>query len=127
MSGRDRVEQCGGIDPALAVAADQGEVVAGGAEADRGVLDRAGHDVGTAGGGAEDRVGDGLGRAAREDHLAAARAEQRGDLLAGLLDGHPRRLPSWWMRAGSPASPSSHATMASLASGRVGEVDAWSR
>ena len=35
--------------------------------------------------------------------------------------------PSWWMRAGSPASPSSHATMASIASGRVGEVDAWSR
>ena len=51
------------------------------------------HDVRTAGGGAEDRVGDGLGGAAREDDLAAARAEQRGDLLAGLLDGHPRGLP----------------------------------
>ena len=37
--------------------------------------------------------------------------------------------PSVWIRAGigRPAAPASHATMASTASGRSGEVEAWSR
>ncbi len=34
--------------------------------------------------------------------------------------------PSAWMRPGSPVAPS-HRTSASRASGRSGEVDAWSR
>ena len=43
------------------------------------------------------------------------------------------RMPSAWMRPGSaslsprPSSPLSHPTMAARASGRSGEVDAWSR
>ncbi len=35
--------------------------------------------------------------------------------------------PSWWMRAGSPPTSRRQRAMASTASGRVGDVEAWSR
>ena len=57
------------------------------------MLDGGGHDVTPLPGGrrqTEDREVVALGRAAREDHVAASAVDDRGDLVAGALDGRPR-------------------------------------
>ena len=55
-------------------------------------------------------------------------AEQPRHLLAGLFQLARTIRPSVWTRPGSAVTPdASQAAMASRASGRTGEVEAWSR
>ena len=80
MSGRTAAEEGVGIDAALAIAADEAQVVAGRAAGGRRSARRPRRRCGPSGTrarparGAEHGVGDGLRRAAREHHLAAAGA-----------------------------------------------------
>ena len=94
-----------------------------------GVLDRGQHLVPAPLGGPPAGGGDRLGGAAGEHDLRGAAPSSVGDLLAGLLDARPRAAsPSAWTRPGSP-DPASSGGDASRrrASGRSGDVDAWSR
>ena len=136
VSGRTAAEQLVGVDAALAIAADEAQVVPGRAEAHRGMLDRRRDHVDPAIWRAllgsrrrsVDRRGDGLGGAAREHHLAAPGSEQRGHAARAPPRPPPGR-PG--LRGGCGPDPrrprAGTLTMASTASGRVGEVDAWSR
>ena len=76
---------------------------------------------------AGDGGGDRLGGAAGEHDLAVAGAEQGGHLVAGRLDGHPGGQALGVDAAGVAEPASSAATTAARASGRSGEVEAWSR
>ena len=128
--GPDRGHEGGGIDATLAVAAHEAQVVAGRRQPNGGVLDGRGDDVRSGRGRPRRRrtpPGDRLGGAAREHHFAAAGAQQRGHRFPGCLDGGPRHLALVVDAGRIAAGARSHETIASIASGRTGEVEAWSR
>ena len=129
VSGRMASSSVVDVDAAVAVAADERHVVTERGQPHRGVLDRRGDDVVAASVAPNTAAGDGLGGATGEHDLAAASAEQGRDLLAGLSTAARAVWPSRWIRLGSPPTSAdrSQSTMASTASGRVGDVEAWSR
>ena len=126
--GADRVEHRCGVDPTLRIHAHLGDRSRPGGRLSHGrVLDGGEDLVAATLGGAPRGHGDGLGGPAGEHHLATAGAQQRRHLVAGLLERHPRAIPSAWRRPGSPTSPPMASVMARAAAGRMGEADAWSR
>ena len=129
VSGRTAASELVGVDPPEAVDADDRDLAVGlGGEPHRRVLDGGQHLVAAALGRPPARRRDGLGGPAGEHDRARPGPEQRGDLLPGRLHGHPGLEPLGVDPARDrPGRPQPLASPPPRASGRSGEVDAWSR